>query len=92
MNVSIYGPNLGRDSESFHVHRTGCADTEKRFYKRLGPDQGGWHTDAESIQEIVEEVYCDIIAENEGQPPYDDWSSYLQEFHIFPCVTLPQTT
>lgn len=87
--VIIYGPNLPGPTETFHVHAEGCADTKRGIYRgiRVGGDQGGWSIEAASVQEVVEEVYADIMDENG-----DTWEDYLSEFKVFPCVTLPTET
>jgi hypothetical protein len=83
--VTVYGPNLPTQGETFHVHAAGCADVRRGFYPGLSKHQAmAW--EAESIQEIVEEVYLDQIAESDGE--WATWEPYAHDFKIFPCVTL----
>lgn len=92
--VVILGPNFPfDDGVTFHVHALGCKDLERGQYRRLrrNADQGGYTEEHGSIQSIVEDMYCHQIAECEpvdGSPV--DWhDGYEQDFHFFPCVTLP---
>lgn len=83
MFVKICGPNLNDQSKGdFHVHAAGCADLVK--HARREPEyQYGWKVDAESRVQVAEEIFCDIMAENEGE-----WAkpeAYLSDIHFFPC-------
>ena len=66
MRVTIVGPNLKDQSKgSFHVHKAGCRDLDKRMY--LGGGRGSddaWEMDVESRVEVSAEVYGDIISES----------------------------
>lgn len=85
--VTIYGPNLYGVPETFHVHAEGCADTRKALYRQAAGE--AWSTSAESIRGVVEDVYSDIIAEQEEGSDWSTWEAYLSEFKFFPCVELP---
>lgn len=85
--VTIHGPNLMVPGPTFHVHAEGCADLRKRLYR--GAD-GGWTVEATSQQDVVEEIYQDIMAENEGD--LASWEAYADDVRIFPCVALPEVT
>lgn len=87
-NVAIVGP-FSRGI-AFEVHAKGCADLSKARAKRHDP----WFIDAESVQEIVEAVYGDHIAEAQGEVEagYDigsqfftTWEGYTGDFKFLPC-------
>lgn len=86
MRVTILGPNLPRplcDKGDMHVHAAGCADV-RRYPK--GADQGGWEIDADTMQDVVEAVYGDMIDES-GRA----WHEYIGDLHWAPCVdSLPE--
>lgn len=92
MRVSILGPNLPRpfsDKGTFHIHAEGCRDIA-RYRIREGSDQGGWTMDASSIEDIVEEVYGDVMGDYTPRAPWDEYES---DFHFAPCVSsLPRET
>jgi len=77
VEVAVWGPNLGRGGEAMHVHKPGCADTRKGIYVGHKP----WTITVTSAQEIVEDIYQDMIAESDG-----DWRDYAGDVHIYPCV------
>lgn len=81
-HVSILGPNLGPDTESFHIHSVGCADIKRSSLYR---GQQPWNLAVPSFQHIVEEVYSDIIGDD---PENNTWSDYVGEFKLFPCTGL----
>lgn len=89
MKVTIYGPNLPSQDETFHVHAAGCADTKRGIYRhiRAGGDQGGWDIEVTSVRQIVEDVYSDQMAENDDE--WATWQPYASDFKVFPCVDLP---
>lgn len=88
MRVTICGPNLRDQSQGdFHVHAAGCADLVKHA-KREPEYRHGWTTEADTLREIVEEVYSDMIDEDDE---YSTWDMYESDLHFFPCVTLPRT-
>jgi hypothetical protein len=75
MLVAIIGPNLPDQSNGdFHVHAASCSDVHK--YHKLLVDI----VEINSLQDIVENVYCDIIADNDG-----NWQDYVNDFHFLPC-------
>lgn len=88
MKVAICGPNLRDQSRGqFHVHTVDCKDLTRM--QKQEPEYLPGHRmefDVESKQQAVEYVYCDHIDENEGNPPWDTWTAYLDEFYFFPCV------
>lgn len=80
MKVHVIGPNIpDPNSTIFHVHKENCADLKRGIYRRM-LDVGPVY-DYESIEELVDDIYSDIIAEND-----DTWENYVQEFTFFPCV------
>ena len=87
--VLIVGPNLTDQSQGdFHVHEASCKDLHRGQMKDHAPM--GWKTTASSKSAIITEIYSDIIAENEGNAPYDSWQGYVSDVHFAPCVTLPE--
>lgn len=78
MKIAVYGPNLLSGGADFHVHAPGCADTKKSVYS----GHVAWEFEAESKQAVVEEIFADIMAENEEEP----WVNYAQEVKFFPCA------
>lgn len=78
MKVTILGPNLHGTSFTFHVHRSGCADI-RRSESRFGSDEG-WTIEVTTQLEVIEDVYQDILAENDDQA-----SDYRGEFRFAPC-------
>lgn len=91
MKIKTFGPNLVDQSKGgFHVHAADCNDCKKAEYKRC---DGGRTEEFTTKREVVEDVYADIIADNEGDEHWGGWESYLQEFHFFPCCdSLPTET
>lgn len=91
--VTIIGPNLsgkGQAKGQYHVHAEGCADIT-RDLKGYGyvDAEPHWSIEAETLEDVVIEVYSDIIAENEGdEHGRDEVDAYFGEFHFAPCVTL----
>ncbi len=71
------------------AHKEGCADTRKRIYKGLGADQGGWTIDAETVQDIITDVY-DPECFQYNPEDVDEYEQYRSDVHIFPCVELPE--
>lgn len=91
MKIEIVGPNLVDQSKgSFHVHAAGCADLNKRqYHSNRNIEQYLWIIEAESQQEIVEEVYSDFLPTNDDGEP-TTWLDYADDVYIFPCVKLPE--
>lgn len=85
VKVTIYGPNLPVDGETFHVHAEGCADLKRGIYPTLTDHSDGWKITVTNEQALVEAIYCDIISEAEST--WDD-PAYRNDIRIFPCVTL----
>lgn len=88
--VHVIGPNLLGAADTFHVHAEGCADVRRsRIY--ASPEFANDKTfvyQVRSLTEISDEVYADIIAENDG----DTGADYLQDFKVFTCLAdLPDT-
>lgn len=81
MNLTIAGPNLSTGS-TFHVHKEGCSDLKRRVVYR-GAQM--WSGEFTSLQDIVEDVFTDHMAENDQDSPYSKWTGYTDEFDIFPC-------
>ncbi len=89
MNVTITGPNA--HGGMFHVHATGCADLARGVYRTIRPNIERYEEEHASVQSVVEDVYSDIIAENDGE--LATWEPYASEFQFFPCVNgLPELT
>jgi hypothetical protein len=81
MNVTILGPNLPDQRKgSFHVHTSGCADIHRNPNYRN--EETDWTFECDSIEEVVTEVYMDIMAEHEE----DTWEDYENDFHFCPCT------
>ena len=79
MELTVIGPNLSSGS-TFHVHKAGCGDIKRKATYRKADK---WTADFASLQEICEDVYTDIMNENEGS--LAEWTAYTGEFDIFPC-------
>lgn len=78
VRLAVLGPNLRDQSKGqFHVHNANCRDLYKHVYKGIHADVREY----DSFQQVVEDVYSDIIADNG-----DDWSVYVNDFHVCPCV------
>lgn len=89
--VTVIGPNLPRplsDTGTMHVHAAGCADI-KRTYGRHRLEAPPWSIDAETVAQIIEDIYP---AEDFCYDPADpaEYSAYRGDVHVFPCVTLPE--
>jgi hypothetical protein len=88
--VIVIGPNLyNQKLGQFHVHAKGCADI-RRDPKRYGYDATAPHMamEAETLIDVVNYVYSDIIAENASDSHWAKPEAYLDEFHFAPCVEL----
>ena len=87
MKITVIGPNLQDQSHGcFHAHKAGCRDITGRKY--LGTDTP-WTVEADSRQEVVEAIYCDIMDEN-GHT----WEEggYEDDVYFLPCCdNLPRT-
>lgn len=81
MLITIIGPNL-RAGESFHAHAAGCADLRKALYAYAAAHDERHTYEAASMQEIVEDTFCDILAENPGTT----WEDHAAEIRFFPCT------
>lgn len=82
MKVTVCGPNLRDQSKGyFHVHAADCRDLITKRPRE--PEYAhGWTFDAETQIEVVEDVYADIIAEDEnGWTP----GMYLNDLWFAPC-------
>lgn len=83
MEVDIIGPNLGHNAQTtFVVHKAGCADTKRGWYRTLGPDSLGWKVNVRSLHDVVVEVYNP----DEFQYDADKWEDFMSEFTFFPCT------
>lgn len=83
MKVSIAGPNLRDQSRGqFVVHAADCADIKKAakrdpaFSKREATVM-----DVDSAEQVVEEIYSDIMAENDTTA-----QEHIGDFHFAPCL------
>jgi hypothetical protein len=77
--VTIIGPNLPGNTQTFHVHAAGCADIKRsRLYHRAQQ----WTVELASAQEVVYDVY----PSGDFDYPPEEWEDYLSEFRIFPCL------
>lgn len=83
MIVSIYGPNLRTQGQAIHVHRTGCSDTSKAFYRGHTP----WVIDVENVKDLTLNIY------DPSDFDYDEdveWERYSDDIKVFPCAALPR--
>ncbi len=81
-NLTIVGPNLPNEAKaSFHVHAAGCADLKRGWIR----SHRGHDTTTASKLDVVEQVYGDILAEDDATA-----EEYLYDFHFAPCVDLPE--
>ena len=83
--LTILGPNLRDQSKgSFHVHAAGCAD--------LGRHRGeeSYTAEFDSIDEVVDLFYEDIMAEELENHGEVNRSWYDNDFHVLPCVKFPK--
>lgn len=88
--VEIVGPNLNDQSTGdFHVHAASCRELDFPEYHGVREQRGDfrWIIEAESQQEIVEDIFSDILAENDY-----GWEVEEGGVHFFPCVTVPRLT
>jgi hypothetical protein len=89
MKLTIHGPNLNDQSKgSFHVHTADCRDNRKEV--RYNGSDNPYTGDFDSVIDVVEFIYSDIIAEN----PDQSIDEYVLDFHFAPCVPsdLPYVT
>lgn len=63
----------------YHVHSVGCSDLRKRHGRHL---VAAWDAEVSNLQGIVEDVYADMLDED------DDWQSYAKEFKVYPCASI----
>lgn len=61
-----------------HVHKKGCADTNRGEYRHIDRP---WLNNCSSVEEIVKDVY----PVNEFNYEEGEWEDYLSEIRIFPC-------
>jgi hypothetical protein len=88
MRVTVFGPNLYDQSKGqFHAHAADCGDCKHYGHGRKFGGESGWTIEAASKDDVVGEVYDDMIYANDREPLED----YRSEIHFAPCVTLPQT-
>jgi hypothetical protein len=87
--VTIIGPNLRDQSKgSFHVHASGCADIAKTARRDPAYADASWTIEASTRDDVVLEVYSDMIEDNDRDPIED----YRDDLYFFPCCTqLPQS-
>lgn len=90
MKVTIFGPNLsraGQDKGSMHVHATGCGHAQHYGpFKRFGGDDNGWAIEAETVKDVVLDIYCDIMSDRYTVEEYDEhWEEY-NDLYIAPCA------
>lgn len=79
--LTIAGPNL-QSGSTFHVHKAGCSDLKRRVvYRGAQVDTAEYA----SVQEVVEDIYADMMAENDPDSEYATWQGYVSEFDFFPC-------
>jgi hypothetical protein len=88
MNVTIHGPNLNDQSKGqFHVHTASCRDNRKEVVRN--GSEYPITIDVDSVQDVVECMYSDIIAEHVADGDngiYCNWETYIPEFHFAPCT------
>jgi hypothetical protein len=75
--VTIFGPSI-RFEHEWHVHASDCQDCRKYHC-----GEEGWMVDVETKRDVVENVYCDILEENDAT-----WDEYVIDFKFFPCCDL----
>jgi hypothetical protein len=88
MKLTITGPNT--HGGMFHVHRTDCADLNKRPYSGMrGFYSERYEEEHPDVQSVVLSVYDNGIMDEQDSPcSYQD---FLGEFHFFPCTNdLPE--
>lgn len=82
-SLAVVGPNLRDQSKgTFVVHAAGCSDLHKLRFEEQDAT-----TSYKSLREVVENIYPPDQFEWRRGP---DDSSYWNDIHFFPCVTLPK--
>lgn len=70
---------VNHSQHGMQVHKAGCADLAK-----LSPFKATvWVTQCETREDVVNEVYADMLAESDTP-----WTEYLWDFKFFPCTKL----
>ena len=83
MKVVIVGPNLRDQSQgAFHVHAQGCGDLRRNPNLREEPHD--YVIEAETFEDVAEDVYADHMAEN----PDLSLDMCVADFHFAPCAEL----
>jgi hypothetical protein len=86
--VTVFGPNLHDQSKGdFHVHAAECSDCKHYGHGRKFGGEPGWTIDAPSKDDVVLDVYSDMILSNDMY----DLADFVSDLHFAPCVTLPDT-
>lgn len=87
MQVAIFGPNLFNSgtSESMHVHRPGCADTNKKLYV-LCAERSPMIVNVGSLKELTHWIYPPGDFEYD---PDTGWRDFSGEIKVFGCLNLP---
>lgn len=83
----VFGPNLSREGQAkaqFHVHAEGCGDTHHYGpgTRYGGDDPDGWLLPANSLDEIVQDVYP---PEDFDYDPETGIDPYRDDFYVAPC-------
>lgn len=83
MQVVVVGPNLLDQSKgSFHVHAAGCSHRRQKQYQSAHIQHDfKQKQEFATVQEVVEDVYQDQIAESDGT-----WDEYESDFWFAPCT------
>lgn len=87
MHVTILGPNLPShlsDKGELHVHAAGCGDIARRYPRRFDTDPHTWSFDADTVDDVVEEIYP---PDNFNYDPNDpaDRAQYDSDVWFAPC-------
>jgi len=86
MKITLIGPN---GVEMMHAHATGCRDIGQPRYRACEKQI----FECASVQEVVEEFYCDFLCEGGGSDLWESWENFLCEIRFFPCCSgLPRTS
>jgi len=80
MRVTICGPNLNDQSKGqFHIHAEGCADLTRKL-SREPEYRYGWTIDADTRDQVGDEIYADHIEEGSMNP-----GEGTSDCNFFPC-------
>lgn len=82
-SLTVFGPNLRDQSKgSFVVHAADCSDCRKL------KGEEAWTEEFYCVSQIVFDVYP---PEDFDYDPKIEYNDYRSDFHLAPCVKLPET-